>query len=69
LLEPVLEALARELAGKVAFGKLNVDEQPRAAEAFGVSSIPTLLVFRSGRLADRLIGAVPPDVLRARLGL
>lgn len=67
MMEPVVEALARELAGQVAFGKLNVDENPRASERFGVASIPTFLVFRGGRLADQVIGAVPAQVLRARV--
>lgn len=69
VLEPVIEALARELAGKVAFGELNVDEQPRTVEAHGIASIPTLLVFRQGKLADRIVGAVPAAHLRARLGV
>ena len=69
LMEPHLEALARELQGHVAFGKLNVDEHPRTAEAFEVSSIPTLLVFRQGKLADRIVGAAPPQAIRARLGV
>ena len=69
MLEPVIEALARELAGKVAFGKLNVDENPRASMRFDVASIPTLLVFKGGRLADTIIGALPPQALRARLGV
>lgn len=69
LMEPVVDALARELAGQVAFGKLNLDENPRTSEAFEVSSIPTLLVFRRGALADRVVGAVPPHVVRGHLGV
>lgn len=69
LMEPVLDALAQELRGRVAFGKLNVDEEPRAAERFAVQSIPTLLVFRRGRLADRVVGALPAGALRQRLGV
>lgn len=69
MMEPVLDAMARELAGRVAFGKLNVDEEPATAQAFDVASIPTLLVFRGGRLADRIVGAVPAQVLHQRLGV
>lgn len=67
LMEPVVEALARELAGQAGVGKLNVDEHPDAAMAYDVASIPTFLVFRQGRLVDRVVGAVPPEVLRSRL--
>lgn len=66
MMEPVVEALSRELAGQVAFGKLNVDENPRSAEMYGIASIPAFLVFHRGRLVDQVIGAVPPHVLRAR---
>ncbi|HEV8360338.1 MAG TPA: thioredoxin domain-containing protein [Candidatus Thermoplasmatota archaeon] len=69
LMDPVIESLARELAGRVAFGKLNVDENPGASERFGVASIPTLLVFRAGKLAGEVIGAVPAAVVRAKLGV
>lgn len=69
LLEPVVEALARELAGKVAFGKLNVDVGPRTVAAYGIASIPTLLAFRQGKLADRIVGALSAENLRARLGV
>jgi thioredoxin 1 len=69
MLEPVIEALAKELQGQVAFGKLNVDEEPAAAQRFNVASIPTLLVFRQGRLADEIVGALPAPALRARLGV
>jgi thioredoxin len=68
VMEPHIASLARELQGRVAFGKLNVDEHPRTAEAFEVSSIPTLLLFRQGKLADRIVGAVPPQAIRTRLG-
>ena len=56
---PIVEELSREMAGRVAFGKLNVDLSPRVAQAFGVMSIPTLLVFRQQRLVDRIVGAYP----------
>lgn len=64
---PVLEALARELAPHVRFGKLNADLEPALAGAWNVRAIPTLLLFDSGRLVDRVVGAVPSDRLRERL--
>ncbi len=58
-LAPTIEQIAKDYAGKVRVGKLNVDENPVTAERFGVQSIPTLLVFRDGKLVDRVVGAVP----------
>ena len=64
---PIIEQLAKELAGKVAFAKLNVDHNPRVPGTFGVQSIPTLLVFQKGRLLDRIVGALPKAQLAAML--
>ena len=57
------EALARDYAGRLTVGKLNVDEKTQSAASFNVQSIPTLLVFCGEELLDRVIGAVPRDVL------
>jgi thioredoxin 1 len=59
MMEPVLEELAAENLGKVAVGKLNVDENPNTAMRFDVMSIPTLLVVVNGAVAKRLVGAMP----------
>ena len=67
VMAPVIEELARDYAGRVAFGKLNVDENPLTPLAFGVQGIPTLIFFRRGRAVDRLVGAVPRQVVEARL--
>lgn len=64
---PVVEQLAAELAGRVKVGKLNVDENPQTAARFGVRSIPTLLIFKDGREADRLVGALPKQEILRRL--
>ena len=60
---PAVDALAAEYAGKVAVGKVNVDEQPELAMQFGVMSIPTLLVFKGGQLAQKAVGARPKEDL------
>ncbi len=60
---PIIDDLAREMQGRVTFAKLNVDNNQRTAQAFGVQSIPTLLVFRRGRLLDRIVGALPKPQL------
>ena len=51
----------------MAFGKLNVDENPATAEAFDVMAIPTLLVFRDGKLVDRIVGALPKADLKSKI--
>jgi thioredoxin 1 len=54
-----IDALATAYSGRAKVGKLNVDENPAVAQAFGVRSIPTLLVFKDGKVADQQIGALP----------
>ena len=65
---PILDSLARELAPRVAFAKLNADNEPALATRWKVSGIPTLLLFAHARLVDRVVGAHSQAVLRARLG-
>jgi thioredoxin 1 len=59
MIAPVLEELAGELAGQVSIAKLNVDEASDIARRFEVMSIPTLLIFKDGEVAKRLVGAKP----------
>jgi thioredoxin 1 len=70
---PVVEALSAEFAGRIAFAKLNTDENQQVARRYGISAIPTLLLFRSGVLAGQIAGAYPIDPMRVeilrRLGL
>ncbi len=61
---PVLESLARELAGRVKLVKVNVDGSPALARRFQAQSIPMLLVLRSGKVVAEHIGAAPEPVLR-----
>lgn len=65
IIGPIVDELAREMAGEVAFAKLNADDNPATMQAFGIMGIPTLLVFKDGRLVDRLVGAMPKAMLRA----
>lgn len=64
---PVIEQLSEAYEGKAVIGKLNVDEQKETAIAFGITSIPTILFFKNGKLADSVKGAVPRSVLEAKL--
>jgi thioredoxin 1 len=59
MIAPSIDALATAYSGRVKVGKLNVDENPVVAEVFGIRSIPTLLVFKGGKVAAQQIGAVP----------
>ncbi len=65
---PIIEELAKEMQGKIVFGKLNVDENPMTSTKHQIMSIPTLLVFKNGALVDQIIGAMPKDVLKQKLG-
>ena len=67
MIAPVLEELASELAGRLRVAKLNVDENQVTASRFNVRSIPTLLVLKSGREVDRLVGVLPKAELMRRL--
>lgn len=60
---PHLEALASELQGKVRIAKLDVDDNQQIAAQFGVSSIPTFILFKNGAVADRMLGAMPKAAL------
>jgi thioredoxin 1 len=63
MIAPALEEIAGTMAGKVKVVKLNVDENPKTAQKYGVMSIPTLMLFKNGELASRQIGAVPKPKL------
>jgi thioredoxin len=67
IIAPAIEQLAAELAGRLRVAKLNIDENPATPSRFGVRSIPTLLVFKDGREADRLVGAMPKQEILRRL--
>jgi thioredoxin 1 len=64
---PIIEQLAKEMKGKVVFGKLNVDENMQTANKYRISAIPTLMVFKDGKLIDKLVGAYPKPALAAKI--
>ena len=67
MVAPVLDQLAAESAGRYRITKLNVDENPQTASRFNIASIPTMLIFKDGKLIDRLIGAQPKQAIAERL--
>ncbi len=64
---PIVDEIARDYAGKIFFGKLNVDENKKVAMQYRIMSIPTLLVFKDGKLVDQIIGAMPRQMLEPRI--
>ena len=67
MVSPIIDELAREYAGKVVFGKLNVDENPRIASEFAIMAIPTMFIFKNGEPVDVIQGALPKPYLEAKL--
>jgi thioredoxin 1 len=67
MISPIIEELAREYAGKVVFGKLDVDKNRAVTMQYQIMSIPTLMVFSHGKLVDRIMGALPKPVLEAQV--
>jgi thioredoxin 1 len=61
MIEPHVKAIAEEYSGKLKVTKLNIDENPRTAQRYGVMSIPTLLLFIDGAEKERIVGAYPKD--------
>ncbi|MCA1734504.1 MAG: thioredoxin [Acidobacteria bacterium] len=61
---PVIEELAPSYEGKVVIAKMNVDDNPAVAQKFGVTSIPTMMIFKDGQVVDRVIGALPKSELQ-----
>ena len=71
MVAPVMEALSERFAGKAVVGKVDVDEQPKLAERYGVMSIPTVVLLKNGKEIQRMVGAMPEqayaEVIEANL--
>lgn len=67
MVAPVVDRLAREMAGRLRVAKVNVDENPMSAQRFGVQGIPAMLVVKNGRIVDQWTGALPEPAIRNRL--
>lgn len=67
MIAPIVEELAREYDGRVQVAKVNTDDSPEWASRFGVYGIPTLIVFKGGEEADRVVGVVPKKALQQKL--
>lgn len=67
MIAPIIDALAKELAGKVKIGKLDVDANQMTAARFHVQSIPTMIIFKDGKEVDRIIGGQSKEAILRRL--
>jgi thioredoxin 1 len=67
MVSPIIEQLSREYSGRVAFGKVNVDENQRIAASFGIQSIPTLVIFKGSKAVDIILGAMPKAQIEMKL--
>ncbi|HWT76924.1 MAG TPA: thioredoxin [Mobilitalea sp.] len=67
MVAPIVAELADEYEGVFKIGKINVDEEPETAGKYRVMSIPTLIIFKGGKVVDTIVGAVPKKVLREKL--
>jgi thioredoxin 1 len=67
ILSPTIEQLAKEFAGKIMFGKLNVDENPRVASAFRIQSIPTVAIFKSSQMVDGFVGVASKSQIESKV--
>ena len=67
MIAPVVEELAKEYDGKLKVGKVDVDSNQQTSMQYGIRSIPTLLIFKGGKVVDQLVGAVPKKILSEKL--
>ena len=67
IIAPFVEEIAGEYEGRAVICKLNVDENHKTAQKYGIRSIPTLLFFKGGEIKEQVVGAVPKDQLKAHL--
>lgn len=69
MIAPLIEEITNEYQGKVKVGKLDVDNNPQVSMQYGIRSIPTLLIFKGGKVADQIIGAVSKNTITSKLDL
>ena len=67
MVSPVIEALSREYTGRAKFVKVNTDENPELTERFGIMSIPTVMIFKEGKVASTTIGAGPAAMYKQKI--
>jgi len=63
MIAPTLQEIAEEFGGKIKIGKLNIDENPLISTTFSVDAIPTLILFKNGKIIQRFIGVQPKEII------
>jgi thioredoxin 1 len=67
MIAPIVEEIAKEYEGKLKVGKVDVDSNQQTSMQYGIRSIPTLLIFKGGKVVDQLVGAVPKKMLTEKI--
>jgi thioredoxin 1 len=67
MIAPFVQEISGEYAGKAKVGKLDVDNNPQVAMTYGIRSIPTLLIFKGGKVVDQIVGAVPKNTIVSKI--
>ncbi|PKN01112.1 MAG: thioredoxin [Elusimicrobia bacterium HGW-Elusimicrobia-1] len=67
MMGPVIADIAAAFSGRAKVGKLNVDENPESSALYGVTAIPTLVIFKDGKAVDKVVGLQPKQVIEAKL--
>lgn len=67
LIAPVVEEISKKYAGKLKVGKLDTDKNQMTAARYGITGIPTLMIFKNGELVDRIVGAVPKQTIEDKI--
>ena len=67
MVAPILEELSKELQGQVVIGKVDVDANANTSAQYGIRNIPTMLLFKDGKVVDKLVGAMPKHMIEAKL--
>ena len=67
LLTPVIDELAAEYSGRIKIAKVNVDQQANLAARYGIRSIPTIIIFKGGEVAEQMVGMQAKEALKAKL--
>lgn len=67
MIGPIISEIAKEMDGKIKVCKLNVDENPKTAGEFGIMSIPTMKLFRSGKIVEEMVGMQPKEIISEKI--
>ena len=67
MVTPILKEIAEEMEGKIKIARLDVDNSPQSAGQYGIRSIPSLLIFKSGSVVEQMIGALPKNTIQQKI--